>query len=396
MAGRFLTIEEAAAALGVSVDEINRLVDRKKLFPMRDGTTLKFKADEITRAKQSLDDDSSVTDAMTLDLDSPSLGGDVAAGGGGAASGPAAGGAGSSSGIDDVVIGDAIDDAEWVLGGTSGVHVGSQTLVRGGGDAPAQAEGSGMAVGGGSLLGGSDLEIDSLIASSASLGPAAAPPSNVAAAGSDMTLDLSLGSSPAASAAAGLGLGGSAIGGSNPSLAGAGLSGPLDSGLSLEDGDLAGSGIDLAAASDVMPSAIGGDLGGDMGASGLELGGDAFDLGDAGDEESAWVVIATEDTGDSSFFAAAADDSASVSYDESSGAVLAPLGGDSTAFEYPLDYAPDMTFSVWQIMGLVCCMLVLLGGTLVMFDLLWTIRAPRTTALSAPLLNALTEAFGWR
>jgi hypothetical protein len=47
-------------------------------------------------------------------------------------------------------------------------------------------------------------------------------------------------------------------------------------------------------------------------------------------------------------------------------------------------------------MGLVCCMLVLLGGTLVMFDLLWTIRAPRTTALSAPLLNALTEAFGWR
>lgn len=391
MAGRFLTIEEAAAALGVSVDEINRLVDRKKLFPMRDGTTLKFKTDEITRAKQSLDDDSSVTDAMALDLDSPSLGGNVAAVGGGAASGPAAGSAGGASGIDDVVIGDAVDDAEWVLGGTSGVHVGSQTLVRGGGDAAAAAEGSGMAIGGGSLLGGSDLEIDSLIASSASLGPAAAAPSAVAPDAGDMTLDLSLGSSPAASAS-----GGSAIGGSNPSLAGAGLSGPLDSGLSLEDGDLAGSGIDLAAASGVMTSAIGGDLGGDLGASGLELGGDAFDLGDTGEDESASVVIATEDTGDSSFFAAAVDDSASVSYDDSSGAALAPLGGDSTSFEYPLDYAPDMTFSVWQILGLVCCMLLLLGGTLVMFDLLWTIRAPRTTALSAPLLNALTEAFGWR
>lgn len=392
MAGRFLTIEEAAAALGVSVDEINRLVDRKHLFPMRDGTTLKFKADDVTRAKASLDEDAgdsgtSVTDDMTLDLDSPSLGGSAASFGSGAAGGPAAGNAAGASGVDDVVIGDAVDDAEWVLGGTSGVHVGSQTLVRGGGDAPVPAEGSGMAVGEGSLLGGSDLEIDSLIASSPSLASAAANASAVAPDAGDMTLDLSLGSSPAASA-----IGGSAIGGSNPSLAGAGLSGPLDSGLSLEDGDLAGSGIDLAVASGGMTSAIGGDLGGEMATSGLDLGGDAFELGDTGEDESASVVIATEDTGDSSFFAAAADDSASVSYDESSaGLPIGPLGGD-----YPLEYAPDMTFSVWQILGLVCCMLLLLGGTLVMFDLLWTIRAPRTTALSAPLLNALTEAFGWR
>ena len=393
MAGKFLTIEEAAAALGVSVDEINRLVDRKKLFPMRDGTTLKFKTDDVTRATQSLDDDSSVTDEMALDLDSPSLGGVVPGSHPAAGSGPAATGGGAVSGIDNVVIGEAVDDAEWVLGGTSGMHGGSQTLVRGNAGGAAPAEGSGMAVGGGSLLGGSDLEIDSLIASSASLGGAAAQPAAPAAGGSvlgggDMTLDLSLGS----------GAVGSVVGGSNPSLAGAGMSGPLDSGLSLEDGDLAASGVDLAAASGVMPSALGGGSlvasGGDLG--GMDLGGDAFDLGDTGDEESASVVIATEDTGDSSFFAAAADDSASVSFDDSSGAALMPAGGDATAFDHALEYAPDMTFSIWQILGLVCCVLLLLGGALVMFDLVWTIRAPRTTPLSAPLLNALTEAFGWR
>jgi len=392
MAGRFLTIEEAAATLGVSIDEISRLVDRKQLFPMRDGTTLKFKADDVARAKASLDVNASdsgtnVTDDMILDLDSPSLGGSAASFGSGAEGGAAAGNPAAASGIDDIVIGDAVDDAEWVLGGTSGVNVGSQTIVREKGDAPVSAEGSGLADGKDSLLTGSGLEIDSLIASSPALGEAAAKPSAIVAEGADMTLDLSMGPSPVGSA-----IGGSDIGGPNPSLTGGGLSGPLDSGLSLEDGDLAGSGIDLAAASGGMASPIGSDSGGEMAASGLELGGETFELGDTGDEESASVVIATEETGDSSFFPAAGDDSASVSYDESSaGLPVGPLGGD-----YPLEYAPDMTFSVWQIMGLVCCMLLLLGGTLVMFDLLWTIRAPRTSALSAPLLNALTEAFGWR
>lgn len=36
MAGKFLTLEEAARHLGVTIEEINRLVDRKQLFPMRD------------------------------------------------------------------------------------------------------------------------------------------------------------------------------------------------------------------------------------------------------------------------------------------------------------------------------------------------------------------------
>ena len=49
MAGKFLSLEETARLLGVAVDEVQRLVDRKKLFPMRDGATIKFKADDVER-----------------------------------------------------------------------------------------------------------------------------------------------------------------------------------------------------------------------------------------------------------------------------------------------------------------------------------------------------------
>ena len=42
MAGKFLSVEEVARRLGITVDQVNRLVDRKSLFPIRDGVTLKF------------------------------------------------------------------------------------------------------------------------------------------------------------------------------------------------------------------------------------------------------------------------------------------------------------------------------------------------------------------
>ena len=47
MAGRFLSLEEAAQHLGVSADDVQRLVDLKKLYPIRDGSGLKFKADDL-------------------------------------------------------------------------------------------------------------------------------------------------------------------------------------------------------------------------------------------------------------------------------------------------------------------------------------------------------------
>ncbi|MFN7812668.1 MAG: helix-turn-helix domain-containing protein, partial [Planctomycetia bacterium] len=71
MAGRFLSLEEAARRLGVTADEVNRLVDRKKLFPMRDGATVKFRSDDVERVAQDLGDDLSQSEDLSLDLDLP-------------------------------------------------------------------------------------------------------------------------------------------------------------------------------------------------------------------------------------------------------------------------------------------------------------------------------------
>lgn len=355
MAGKFVSLEEAARLLGVSVDEVNRLVDRKKLFPMRDGATVKFKADDIDRYRASAGDDSSVSDALALDLDLP------------------------ASGDGDLELGEPIDDGDvdLGLGSVVGGDMAGQTIVRGGADAAADD----LALGddAGSLLtGDDDLALESLIgASSPSLAePAGAQPDAGSSIG-DSGLTLDLDRPPPGSAATGSLALGSVAGLSGPSGAGASLSGPLDSGLSLEVGGDLG---EVAAASGI-----------DFAAGDADLGGDAFELGaDAGDEESASVVIATDETGDSSFFGAALDDSASVAIEDSSLTDSSSMLG-AMPFEPPV----ETTFSVWQIVGLACCTLLMLAGGLLLFDLAWTLRAPQGQPVSTPLLTALASAFGW-
>ncbi len=80
MAGKFLTLDEAAAALGISAEDVQKLVDRKELFPIRADGNLKFRAEEIERRQQNAGDDTSweqtaVGDDATiaLDLDNDSL-----------------------------------------------------------------------------------------------------------------------------------------------------------------------------------------------------------------------------------------------------------------------------------------------------------------------------------
>ncbi|MCE9629542.1 MAG: helix-turn-helix domain-containing protein, partial [Planctomycetia bacterium] len=77
MAGKFLSLEEAARHLGVTVEDINRLIDRKKLFPMRDGATVKFKLEDIERVAAELHDESSGSGELSLELElsSPGIGG---------------------------------------------------------------------------------------------------------------------------------------------------------------------------------------------------------------------------------------------------------------------------------------------------------------------------------
>ena len=369
MAGKFLTLEEVARLLGVSVEEVNRLVDRKKLFPMRDGAGVKFKADDVERLASSLGDESSQDDGLSLDLDGAGLSGT----------------GGSAAADDELAIGDAVDDADWVLGGASGVESASQTIVREG-DKPPAAAAAASAIsldGGRDDSVGDDLALESLVGASSPSLPRSGLDGSKPDDGS-LKIDLSAVTGGGSGPQPGSRATGSLLGGA-PSGAGAALSGPLDSGLSLEDVELAVSGIRSA----------GGSIAGSAASSGVSLAGEAFELGgDMGDEESASVVIATEESGDSSFFGAALDDSASVSFDDPSSS---RDGSSVLAGALPdyAEYAVDTTFSVWQILGLASCSLLLLTAAFVMLDLVWTIRAPRETALTAPLLEALAKTFSW-
>jgi excisionase family DNA binding protein len=353
MAGKFLTLEEAARRLGVSIDEVNRLVDRKELFPMRDGATIKFKVDEIERVAADLGLGPSGPDDLSLELElsGPGLGGGLSGGSGG-----------------DLVLGEPIDEESIFAGDAEGAAVaGSQTIVRGGG---------GPALGSGTFD-VDDLALDSIV--SASAPSLAGGPAAPAADSGTLAIDLS-------------NVGGSLVGGSLPGLAtgsgaGGSLAGAIDSGLSLEGGGLDVSGIDLD--TDLK---LGDAPGSAVESLGGSLAGEAFELGaDVGDEESASVVIPTEETGDSSFFGAAIDDSASVSFGEASGAAAIPLGAGAEFEMTPA--APP--FSVWQVVGLICCTLLLFVGGLVVFDVLATVRAPQGSPITSPLLTALADTFGW-
>ena len=375
MAGKFLSLEEAARHLGVTIDEINRFVDRKKLFPMRDGANVKFKLDDIERVAADLADEAPGDGsglALDLDLSSPSLGAGSAVG----------------SGLDDLVLGDPADATESIFGDDAG-SAPSRTIM--------QPKGDDIAVGGedfvigdaGSALANSDLEIDSIIeASSPSLAKGGAAPSgadsNVVGGSGTLSIDLGSGS----------------IGGiSGP--AAAALSGAIgESGLSLEgdlgasDMNLGGSGLDLGGSGVALGGsgvALGSGIGSGIDDVGGVLGGDAFELGDATtDDESASVVVATEDSGDSSFFGTVSDDSGSVSLEDASSAALIP-GDDGF-----LQGVAGPPFSALQIVGLICCTLFLLTAALVMIDLVWSIRTPAGTPISSPLLKALTDLFSWR
>ena len=54
MARKLVDQDEAARILGVSVEEINSLRDRKELFPYRDGDAWKYKPEDLERARDML------------------------------------------------------------------------------------------------------------------------------------------------------------------------------------------------------------------------------------------------------------------------------------------------------------------------------------------------------
>ena len=425
MAGKFLSLEETARQLGVSVDAVNILVDRKKLFSIRDGATHKFKPEEVDRWASATADNSQA-DNLSLDLDGMS---DVAM--------PVADSIPSHSprpatptlsGIDaedilleDIAPADALEIDESIFStDASDIRSASQTIVRS--DAPVDVIASGSSNPSGlsmpsmgSVAGGTsdmaevifaesgigdapeseDFILESIsgassidAASPATKRPAPAP-SRI-----DNTLAIDL-----------TGGGGSqrsgVTGGSDAGVSG--LSGKLDSGLSLED-DIQISGIDQLSGVQTSGVDLAEGLGFDDAAPAsddrtiLGLGGDDFELSNSGDgdDESASVVIATDsESGDSSFFGQTmTSDGGEESMPSSS------LTGDS--MDFPADMTNmtnminDASFSIWQVSGLVCCSLLLLFGGFIAYDLVRTIGSPESTTLANPLLNAMADAFGWR
>jgi excisionase family DNA binding protein len=248
MAGKFLTLEEAARQLGVTVEQVNQFVDRKKLFPMRDGATIKFKVDDVERLIQDLADEIPSTDELDIDLEP-------------AAPAPPAG---SLSGLDadEIVLGDAIDAGDSLFADGGDAAAASNTIVRGGGSV-AVGDASGLSLPSASgasaadilfddgIAGNDDLALESVLGAS-SIG--ASSPSLGAKSGItggpgqiDETLAIDLGDVGAAGGSGSLAIGSDAGLAGSPEATGAGLalSGALDSGLSLEDGNIEMSGIDL-------------------------------------------------------------------------------------------------------------------------------------------------------
>lgn len=391
MAGKFLSLEEAARQLGVTVDEVHRFVDRKKLFPMRDGATIKFKVDDVERLVHDLADEGSQSDSLALDLEAPAAA---------SASEPDALDAG------DLDLGDALDAGDSLFAeGSDATSASHARASEGTAGRDIGAAGSGLSMD--SVAGTSsadivfgdnttgegvndDLNLESIVGAS-SIGTSS--PSLAAATSGitggpgqiDETLAIDLGEAQPAETGGSFAVGSDAGLAGSPEATGAGLalSGALDSGLSLEEGGLEVSGIDL-----------GGDSA-DAADDGPVLGGDDFELGGGGmDDDSASVVIATEtDGGDSSFFGQAMGAESSAFGDESVGL---PSSIASEAMGMPGDFAPEMTFSVWQTAGLICCSLLLLFGGFIAYDLVRTIGSPESTTLANPLLNAMADAFGWR
>jgi hypothetical protein len=367
MAGKFLTLEEAARHLGVTEADVNGYVDRKRLFPMRDGATLKFKVDDIERLMQDVGDEVPQTEELELELE----------------------------------LGDAVDVGDSLFADGGDAAAPANTIVRGA-DTPDSlvAAGSGLSlsgIGGGSaadiVLGGSavssntddDLALESIVGASSISASSPAQSSPIGDPGEvDATFAIDLDDAEPVAGAGSLAVGAddSPAGVPESTDAGLALSGPLDSGLSLEDGSIAMSGI---------------DLGGDGAAAaddGTELGGDDFELGGGGgDDDSASVVIAESESTESSFFGQAMAGEGSTFGDDSA---ALPSSIASEAMTMPGDYSPEMGFSGLQLAGLICCSLLLLFGGFIAYDLVRTIGSPESTTLANPLLDAMAGTFGWR
>lgn len=142
MATKFIQLDAAAEQLGISPDKLNELRERNEIRGFRDGQTWKFKEEEIAKLGANLKGGSgggsSDDDELTLDLDDE---------GGGAGAG------------DSVLVSDRELGGSDVMSGGSAIIGDKETPDS---DIELGDAGSGPKIVSDSMLGGSDLKLDSL------------------------------------------------------------------------------------------------------------------------------------------------------------------------------------------------------------------------------------------
>lgn len=128
MAQKYYSVEQAAERLGVSLEEIRAMMDRRELFGYRDGATWKFKVEDIDRKAQELgatggpagdegaDEKLAQFEEMDLGLDEKLSLEEPGAGDSAITSGEQAGTGSSDSAVD--LSGQTLEDDDLVLGGS--------------------------------------------------------------------------------------------------------------------------------------------------------------------------------------------------------------------------------------------------------------------------------------
>lgn len=439
MAKRFYDLEETAELLGITADALNEMRGRNEIRGYRDGPTWKFKLDEVDRIAQEMRDkadapsDDAADDALVFDdpveeegsvlLSERELGD-------------------AATGSPSTIIGDSPtsgdDDLDLALG-ESDIGLGSDIPAVAPDDAAQQSDvrlaGGSDVLGGGEAAAVSDLglqfeDLDSLEldfdGSTDSTVSSAKPAKETPAAGDDLTLaggsDLSLVDDDATETEDSVDLGGDddlvLAGGSSgsdvttrPGDSGISLMDPSDSGLSLEEVPL-----ELGGSSIVSSDALMLDEGdmltlGDDGESSsissepqrdfdLNIEEDAEEASESGsqvialDAEEAFDPEAATMIGGGAF----AGDTAAMLEPESGvdepaspeiGIAAAPM---SAAFVSPS--LPEAPYSIWNVLALTVCILVLGLCGVMMFDMVRNIWSwDQAYPVNSSLMDWLIETF---
>jgi hypothetical protein len=439
MAGKFIELADAAKMLGVSEDELNNMRLKGEIHAMRDGSSWKFKTDELERVADELgvspggaaagagDEDLLDVGDLAMDDDSPT---EI---GGGDAMDDLLGGQesdldlslGDEQGDIDpsaktgVRISDDDEDLDLDVAGESDIDLASSDVAlvpdKAGDQVDLVADSSPEAVGGTDVnmddqgTGTGDLEFEG---SDLSLGSDVSIGEDEEIALGDDEDDLTIGADEEISLDDDDELvlqTGSDITGGGAGDTGINLGSPSDSGLNLEEEplDLAGSSVsslELPEDDDLIDLE---DL--DEGAGGIQADED-FQLAPSGEqlddeEDSGSQVIALED---SEAFAEVADDAAGIGEpvlgaveegDELETALEVPEGGSVTQPVLPegamLAVAPEVPYSIWNVISLLGIVLVLTLTGMLMTDLvrnMWTWDEPY--AASTPIMDLAIRMFG--